>query len=91
MVAAPDWIYFGYYIRPYNIKDAELFIDCNGVLDEMNNATIAWKRSLGVSWIGADGRLDNKIFIARLLEFPRRKKIYGAGYVVTNTQIKLEI
>ena len=83
-----DWVYWNYWIRPDNIKGVDHLFESDGTLERMNNWSHAWRRSLPVSWEGCDGKgVDNKIFLARLLEFPKRKKIYGTGYCVTNVQI----
>lgn len=84
-----DWVYFNAWIRPDNIKNINAMQATDGTLEKMNNGTVAWRKSLPVSWEGCDGvGVDNKIFIKKLMEFPNHKKIHGCGYVITNVQIK---
>src|SRR3990167_2154809 len=82
-----DWVYFNYWIEPYNLKAVRGLYNCDGTINTLNNGTIAWRHSLGVSWNECDGKFDNKKFCKKLLYFPNRKKIYGTGYICTNGQI----
>lgn len=83
-----DWVYWNHWIRPDTIKDVNHLWECDGTLERMNNASYAWRRGIPATWEGCDGRQDNKMFIPQLLELPKRKKIFGTGYIVTNIQLK---
>lgn len=83
-----QWAYNDYYIQPYNLPQVNTLYRCDGTLRTLNNGTVSWRKDLGVSYVGADGRLDNKEFCSRLLKFDLYKKIYGTGMVVTNVIIK---
>lgn len=84
-----DWVYFNHYTQPDNIKDVAYWYDCQLEEGKICNANYAWKKELNVTWIGGDGRQDNKFFTKQLIEkYTNRTKIYGCGYVVKHIQIE---
>ena len=82
-----DWVYFNSWLVPNDIKGVDHLFQCDGTIERMNLSNIAWRRNLPVTWEGCDTRQDNKFFIPQLLALPKRKKIFGCGYAVTNVQI----
>ena len=83
-----DWAYHDYWIEPYNLKDVRALYKCDGTIATLNNGTTVWRKDIGVSWEGCDGRSDNKLFCSRLLLHTKYRKIYGTGMVITNVEIK---
>ena len=85
-----DWVYFNLYRKLDNLIGVEEVVTTTPDLDSLCTASVAWKRGLDVTWIGADGRQDNKTFNKQLLDkYPKRTKIYGAGYIVHHANFKL--
>lgn len=84
-----DWFYFNLYRKLDNLKGVEELLNASPDLDSLCTANILWKRGLDVTWIGADGRQDNKVFVKQLLEkYPKRVKLYGCTYIVRNAVIE---
>lgn len=83
-----QWAYNDYWIQPYSMVGVNTLYKCDGTLKTLNNGTTSWRKDLGVSYVGADGRLDNKTFCDRLLKFESHKKVYGTGMVVTNVKVE---
>lgn len=86
-----EWVYHDYWIEPYNLKDVRTLYRCDGTIGTLNNGTTVWRKDIGVSWEGCDGRFDNKIFMERLLNFSKYKKIYGSGMIITNVHITAQL
>lgn len=84
-----DWFYYNLYRQLDNLRGVEELITATPDLDGLCNGNLLWKRSLNVTWIGADGRQDSKYFIKQLLEkYPKRCKLYGCSYIVKNATIQ---
>jgi len=84
----PDWVFWNHRTVPDNLKGVDYYYDCQPELGKICNANIAWRRSLDVKWEGCNGRRDNQAFIIQLIEkYPKRRKIYGCGYVVCHVLI----
>ena len=85
-----DWVYFNLYRKLDNLVGVEEIVTTFPDLDSLCTASVAWKRGLDVTWIGADGRQDNKAFNKQLLDkYPKRTKIYGAGYIISHANFKI--
>ena len=83
-----DWCYFNYFRKLDNLKGIEELIISEPNLDSLCTVNVAWRKPLDVSWIGADGRQDNKAFNSQLLEkYPNKQKVFGLGYYVCNANI----
>lgn len=83
-----DWAYYGYYHKLDTLSDKyERYVA--GDKNNLCTGNIVWRKSLNVTWVGADGRQDNKYFIKQLIEkYPNNKQIYGCGYNVHHAIIK---
>ncbi len=82
-----DWFYYNLYRKLDNLEGVEELVNATPDMDGLCNGNLLWKRNLDVTWIGADGRSDSKVFIKQLLEkYPRRCKLYGCSYIVKNAQ-----
>ena len=83
-----DWAYYSYYHKLDSLDEKYQIV----VLGDKNNlctGNIVWRKSLDVTWVGADGRQDNKYFIKQLIDkYPNNKQIYGCGYNVHHAIIK---
>jgi glycosyltransferase involved in cell wall biosynthesis len=83
-----DWAYYSYYHKLDSL-DAKYERTVLGDKNNLCTGNIVWKAGLNVTWIGADGRQDNKYFIKQLIDnFPNNKQIYGCGYIVHHAVIK---
>jgi len=85
-----DWAYFNLYRILDNLVGVEEVVTTTPDINSLCTASVVWKRGLDVTWVGADGKQDNKVFNKQLLEkYPRKIKIYGAGYIVHHANFKL--
>lgn len=83
-----SWAYFNLYRKLDNLKGVEEVLNATPDLDSLCTANVIWRRDLNVTWIGADGRSDNKIFNKQLLEKYKDKiKLYGNGYIIHHANI----
>lgn len=84
-----QWAFFNHITKPDNIKMDEFYTDVKPELGSIGNGNIVWRRDLDVTWNNCDGKQDNQLFIAQLIEkYPNPQKIYGAGYIIAHVQIK---
>lgn len=80
-----DWVYFNLYRKLDVLKGVEEVVDTQPNVDSLCTASVAWRNGLDATWIGADGRQDNKIFNKQLLDkYNNYKKVHGLGYIVRN-------
>lgn len=84
-----DWAYINLYRKLDNLNGVEEIVTTTPDLNSLCTASVIWKRGLDVTWVGADGRQDNKVFNKQLLDkYPRRVKLYGAGYIVRHANFE---
>lgn len=80
-----DWFYFNLYRKLDNLQGVEEMLTATPDTDNLCTANIIYKRGLDITWIGADGRQDNKNVITQLLKkYPKKCKLYGCSYIVRN-------
>lgn len=83
-----DWCFFNLYRKLDNLKGVEEVLNATPDLDGLCTANVIFKRGLDVTWNGADGKMDNKIFNKQLIDkYPNKIKIYGCGYIIHHALI----
>lgn len=84
-----DWAYFNLYRKLDNLKGVQEILEATPDLDSLCTANVIWKEGLNVTWVGADGRQDNKAFNKQLLEkYPNKIKLYGCTYIIHHAVIE---
>ena len=83
-----EWVYFNLYRKLDVLNGVEEIVDTQMNTNSLCTASVAWRKDLDVSWNGANGRMDNKIFNQRLIDgFKKVKKIYGMGYCIRHANL----